>query len=280
MPSKVLYPTNPPINIDLTILGVHGVVHVASNLSFSEDPNAVIPEVIAGIDGILESATHEPMIKRFVFTSSSTAATNPKPNTKFNIDANTWNNETVERAWAPPPYEKARRWDVYGASKTQAEQALWKFMDEKKPHFEANAVLPNANFGPILSPQNQKDASTANWVTTTYETGPGDLASIPPQYFVDVRDTCKLHIAALVDEDIKSERIFAFAETFTWNQLLGVLRKLRPQRKFAEDVPDNGRDLSVVVKQGRAVEILNKNFGQSAWTPLEESVKVNIAHLD
>lgn len=255
------------------------MVHVASNLSFASDPNAVIPEVIDGINGVMESAAKEPQIKRFVFTSSSTAATNPKPNTKFNIDADTWNNETVEMAWAPPPYEDSRKWAVYGASKTQAEQAMWKFMEDKKPHFVANAVLPNANFGPILNPQIQ-DASTAAWITTLYKNGPDSLVGMPPQYFVDVRDTSKLHVAALIDEDIKSERIFAFAETYNWNQLMGILRKLRPQRKFAEDVKDDSKDLSTVTKRARAVEILNKNFGQSDWTPLEESVKANIAHLD
>lgn len=253
---------------------------MASNLSFASDPNAVIPDVVAGINSVMESAAKEPQIKRFVFTSSSTAATNPKPNTKFTIDANSWNNETVEMAWAPPPYEDSRKWAVYGASKTQAEQAMWKFMEDKKPHFVANAVLPNANFGPILSPQNQ-DASTAGWITTLYRDGlPAALAGIPPQWFVNVQDTAKLHVAALVDEDIKSERIFAFAHTYNWNQLLGILRKLRPQRKFTEDIKDDSQDLSTVTKRPRAVEILNKNFGQSDWTSLEESVKANIAHLD
>lgn len=228
----------------------------------------------------MESAAKEPQIKRFVFTSSSTAATTPRPNTKFAINADTWNNETVEQAWAPPPYEPMRAWAVYGASKTQAEQAMWKFMEDKKPHFVANAVLPNANFGPILSPQNQ-DASTAGWIVTLYKSGPTDmLAGIPPQWCVDVRDDAKLHVAALVDEDVKSERIFAFAHTVNWNQLLGVMRKLRPQAKIAEDLRDDSKDLSTVTERPRAVAILKKNFGQSDWTPLEESIKANIAHLE
>jgi len=67
------------------VKGTSGVVHVASNLSFSADPNAVIPEVIAGIKSILNSAKKEPSVKRFVYTSSSTAATNPKPNKKFTL---------------------------------------------------------------------------------------------------------------------------------------------------------------------------------------------------
>lgn len=45
--------------------------------------------------------------------------------------------------------EPERAWAVYGASKAQSEQAAWKFMDEKKPHFVFNSILPNANFGPV-----------------------------------------------------------------------------------------------------------------------------------
>lgn len=40
---------------------------------------------------------------------------------------------------------------MYGASKTEAERALWRFKDEKKPSFTINAVLPATNFGPVLS---------------------------------------------------------------------------------------------------------------------------------
>ena len=173
--------------------GTSGVVHVASNLTFDKDPNAVIPSVISGMNNTLAAAGTEPKVKRFVFTSSSTAATNPKPNTEFNIDENTWNNECVERAWTPPPYKEGHEWDVYGASKTQAEQALWKYVEEKKPHFEVNAVLPNWNTGPILNAKEQP-GSTGGWTAAIYEKGTDGLKTvegIPPQYFVDVlRQLC------------------------------------------------------------------------------------------
>lgn len=32
---------------------------------------------------------------------------------------------------------------TYNASKVQSEQALWKFMEERKPNFVANTVLPD-----------------------------------------------------------------------------------------------------------------------------------------
>lgn len=42
-----------------------------------------------------------------------------------------------------------RVWAVYGASKTQGEQAAWQFVKENKPSFTVNTILPNANFGAV-----------------------------------------------------------------------------------------------------------------------------------
>ena len=53
--------------------GVDGVAHTASNMTFDSNLNKVISEVLAGVNGILKSAASEPSVKRFVYTSSSTA---------------------------------------------------------------------------------------------------------------------------------------------------------------------------------------------------------------
>ena len=49
-----------------------------------------------------------------------------------------------------PPYTADREFAVYGAGKTEAEKALWKFVKEQEPHFICNTILPNCNFGNIL----------------------------------------------------------------------------------------------------------------------------------
>jgi nucleoside-diphosphate-sugar epimerase len=166
---------------DDAVKGCEGVVHVATNISFSKNPNEVIPDVIAGVTHTLEAADKEPSVKRFVFTSSSTAATNPVPNKEFTIDQSSYNQVAIDKAWADPPYTEAdRAWNVYGASKTQGEQAVWKYVKEKKPHFECNTVLPNANFGPILD--KSQDASTAGWIRDVFTKGfAPQLEQIPPR---------------------------------------------------------------------------------------------------
>jgi nucleoside-diphosphate-sugar epimerase len=87
---------------------------------------------------VIKAAAKFPNIKRVVYTSSSMAAASPAPDKELTIDENTWNESCVEAAWAPPPYEASRGYYVYGASKTQAEQALWKFVKEEKPGFVLN----------------------------------------------------------------------------------------------------------------------------------------------
>ena len=47
----------------------------------------------------------------------------------------------------------------------------------------------------------------------------------------------------MIDPACNGERIFAFADTFTGNQLLGILRKLYPDRSFMDD-RDDDREVS------------------------------------
>lgn len=73
-------------------------------------------------------------MKRFVYTSSSFAATLPKPGERFTISTNTFNNEAVERAWKP----NASGETVYAASKVEAERAIMKWVDENKSSLIVN----------------------------------------------------------------------------------------------------------------------------------------------
>ncbi|KAF7926117.1 uncharacterized protein EAE97_010417 [Botrytis byssoidea] len=261
---------------DEAVKGVTGIAHVASNLSFSPNPNDVIPECLAGVNGLLKSAAAEPSVKRFVITSSSMAATSPKPNKEFYIDENTWNDEDVEAAHAPPPYEPSRTWAVYGSSKVESERAVWNFVKEKKPGFVANAVLPDTVMGLVLDPA---QGSTGGLVRQLYLGDNSMMKNLPPQYFVDVQDVGRLHVSALIDEDVKNERLFAFAKPFNNNILLRTFRKLRPNAKIMDDFHDDSiNDLSKVANQ-RAEELLKRDFGRTGFTSLEISLANTIQGL-
>lgn len=153
---------------------------MASVINLDPDPNNVIPAVVKGAVNAASSAAKQASVKRFVYTSSSTAITAPKPNVEFTISTDDWNNEAIEAAWKPPPYEAGREWVTYGASKTLAEQEIWKFVKEQKPGFVLNSVLPNANFGEILS--DKQPASTAGWIKMIYNGNTDAVKGVPPQW--------------------------------------------------------------------------------------------------
>lgn len=152
------------------VSGVSAVIHTASNLSFSSNPDDVIPGVIKGTVDALAAAAKEPSVKRFVLTSSSTAVINPKANTPVTVTAETWNDAAVTAAYGEPPYTG---YVVYSASKTLGEREAWKFVREKKPAFTLNTVLPNMNFGASLDPANQGHPSSSGLLAALFK---GDSA--------------------------------------------------------------------------------------------------------
>ncbi|KAF7561190.1 hypothetical protein G7046_g2948 [Stylonectria norvegica] len=269
-----------PNAFDEAVKGVQGVVHTASIVSFSPDPNAVIPPTIAGVVNLLRSASKEPSIKSFVYTSSSMACAGgvPGSNKSFGIDSSTWNDEQIREAWSvtSEPFPPTHAAVVYGASKAEAEKALWKFVEEEKPHFQVNAVLPDLNAGEVLSLKGS--LSTAIFMRMVYENGIGFVKTLPQQWYVNVNDTARVHVAALLSKLVNNERIFAFAEPFTWNEVLAVLRKLYPSKEFADDIPDAERS-NMTVANGRGLQLLKDVFGREGWTSLEETVTENVKDL-
>lgn len=103
------------------------------------------------------------------------------------------------------------------------------------------------------------------------------LSEFPPQYFVNVSDNAKLHVAALVDPACNGDRIFAFTAPYTYNDILSVFRKLEPGRDFGEDV-EQGRDLSVVPNK-EAEELLRKHYGHG-FVGFEETLRQCVAPVD
>jgi nucleoside-diphosphate-sugar epimerase len=254
-----------------------GVAHVASDLSFNPDPNVVITGCINGIKAILQEAHSTPTITRFVYTSSSNAATRPLVDEPKCIDSSSWNDDILEEAWAPPPYGDDRAYAVYAASKVACERAAWDFMRDQQPSFVFNTVLPNYTSGIILHPLSINGiGSTARWVRDVFdhpfeEQFVQKLRDQDPGWQVDVEDIAKLHLAALTFSDVKSERLLGFAHKYNYNTFLETFRMLAPERKFAPDDPGQ-RHPSTVPNAQRSVEILKK-LGRDGWVPFEESIR-------
>jgi nucleoside-diphosphate-sugar epimerase len=261
---------------DEAVKGCDGFIHTATPVMSINDPNVAIPMVIAGATNALKAAAAAG-IKRVVLTSSSTAAASPQPNKVFNIDPTVWNEDAVKAAWAPPPYDGVeRKLNVYSASKTQAEQAAWDFV--KSPNANGitlNCVLPNMNMGEILSIEHQGYPSTMGWIKALWDgfcgEGQSELKDMPAQYYINVDDNANVHVAALIYEDVKSERLFTFAKPYNWNTLLALLRRMYPEKSFVDDFEGLGEDKSIVANE--RAEALLKSISGHGWTSLEDSVR-------
>lgn len=75
-------------------LGAAGVVRVAS-IMMGGFPQEVIPPVVAGGLNALKSAAEELSMTRFVYISSSIAATLAKPNVTLAVGETTYNEEAI-----------------------------------------------------------------------------------------------------------------------------------------------------------------------------------------
>jgi nucleoside-diphosphate-sugar epimerase len=170
---------------------------------------------------------------------------------------------------------------VYSASKTKAEKALWAAVESNKPPFQIASVLPSVNYGTRFR---ETGNSTADWIMSAYNANAvsdipteNPMSQFPPQYFVNVSDTAKLHVAALIDPACNGERIFGFAAPHTYNEVLAIFRKLEPGKDFGEDV-DIGEDLTEVPNK-EAEDLLRKHYGHG-FVSLEETVKQGIAPVE
>lgn len=124
---------------DSALEGASGFVHVASDMSNSTDPDLVIGNAVKGVLNALRAAKKEGEgMKRFVYTSSSTAATLPKPGEVFSVTAESWNNDAVEIAWKTDAAVEKDAFVVYAASKTESERAAWKWARETEHDFVMN----------------------------------------------------------------------------------------------------------------------------------------------
>ncbi|KAM0721984.1 hypothetical protein Q7P37_002910 [Cladosporium fusiforme] len=256
---------------DEAVKGVDGVVHLASVLTFSAVPNEVIPPTVQATVNILEAIMKEPKVKSLVVTSSSNAALSLVANVKLTITKDTWNDQILEdirTEISPSPYK------VYAASKTEAEKALWKTVKAIKPPFQVATVLPSTNFGHRVRATGN---STGDWPLAIFNGKKTMLSSLPPHYFINVRDDAKLHVIALIDPACNGERLFGFTAPYNLNQVLAVFRKLYPDKVFDEE-KDVGEDLTKV-PNAEAEELLRKHYGRG-FIGFEETIKESLEPAD
>jgi hypothetical protein len=276
----------------------------------------VIPQAIAFAENALKSAYKENSVKRFVLTSSSSAAVLSIPGAPgVEVLEDTWNEFAVKAAWAEPPYTPERGGVVYAASKTEAEKAVWKYHKEnrdKRPDLVVNTgegsnssldrvrlltclVLPNFNFGKSLDPVNQGHPSSSGLPVALWQGQvtpfhhiivprmylffrlKSVIAKLFLEYYINVQDTGRLHVAAAVFDHIKDRRIFGFAGRFNWDEILDILRKAAPNKEFPANF-SSGSDANEIKPRAEAEQLL-RDLGRPVWVSLEETVLDNVSDV-
>ncbi|KAF2430771.1 NAD(P)-binding protein [Tothia fuscella] len=257
---------------DEAIQDCDAVIHVASDMTFGPHPNEVITPVVKGTKSILRSAAKNASVKRFVLTSSSCAVLMPSLDRCLRVGKKDWNEDSIKKAWESPPYTVERAVDVYAASKTEGERALWEFVKDEKPAFVANAILPNVNMGGILS----SPGVTGDAVLRVSR---GEIPkNIGPQYMIDVIDDARLHIiAAVLDGSLENDRIFAFNVAFNWTDIVNAIKEVRPAAVgVAIPQKDEPRDLSEVPNE-QGAKLLREWYAQeTGYKPLVQTVRENL----
>ncbi|KAK8064558.1 beta-glucosidase 1 [Apiospora phragmitis] len=166
--------------------------------------------------------------------------------------------------------------DVYYASKTKGEQVAWAWVQEHARRFVFNTLLPDTNFGSVLDARHQGHHGTHAWIKALYDRGvravPPEIGNQPPQSFVNIQDDAVLQVAALIYDDVRNERLFAFAHHYNFDDILAVLRKVcPPSHRLAAGFPGQGRNLTTV-PNARARALVVRMTGRG-WTSLEDTVR-------
>ncbi|KAH0843828.1 Aldehyde reductase 2 [Fonsecaea pedrosoi] len=289
-------------SFDEAVKGVSGVVHTASDLTINPDPNQVIPKVVAGSLNLMAAAASQPSIKSVVLTSSCAASYVIGSGSTTVVDqgvcvcvcvcvwksedikdwsrlmwtdADTWNDAAVQAAWSDETPAEARGFQVYTASKVEGEREAWRWFEKNKPGYAFNTILPPFNVGPILCPE--IGGSTMGFVRQLLE-GDGFVTKLlPPQWHINVRDDARVHVAALLDPSVNCQRLFPFATPFNWTDIIGLLRRLRPENdRIPPPPPNEGRDTMEIKLRGKAEELIQSFFGVDGYVGLEESVAAGL----
>ncbi|KAI8628125.1 NAD(P)-binding protein [Xylariaceae sp. FL1651] len=250
-----------------------GVVHLASEMAFSPDPNKMIPPSLAMVNNVLTAASKTSSVKRVVYTSSQ--VTLPSISEPGVINGSSWQpraDEVIAHAWAEP-YTPDKARSVYVAGKISAERACWDFVKREKPSFVLNTVVPGFVIGESIHPKLVSSSNSA--ILGMLDSDPfsvGFLRGISPASSVNLDDTAVLHLAALIREDVSNERLLALGETFDFNRLVDVLEQLAPGSNLPARLEDPGKQVAEIDTK-REVELL-KALGKGGFTGFEESVRV------
>lgn len=250
--------------------GVQGIVHAATDLTFSDKADDVIPAVLQSYAYLLESAQSNGEIRRIVFTSSGIVVGSANFNEQIqNLDSHSWSEKAAQEYKTNP-----NAVSVYAASKLLSEKAVWDFAKTKNPSFVVNTVIPFGTFGAALP--GLKPHGTAIQLLELAAGRPSMLPVIGPGFHIDVFDVAKLHILCLTRDDVRNERIIAANEGYSINSMLDLIKKVKPNASLPERQQDWNKVDNTKYDVKRGQELLSD---QGGFRSFEYSVRGHLENL-
>lgn len=215
------------------------VLHLAAPFHYNAtdfEKELMIPAV-QGSTAILEACASIKSVKRIVHTNSFAciydAAAGPQPGKTYT--AKDWSPLTYQDGVDAPNAPTA-----YRASKTAAERAAWKFMEDNNTGFDMVSLCPAMVFGPFLpqsKPSSIAGVNTSNqmvWGVVSV----GRDSAVPPTkgpVWVDVRDVADAHVRSLVVPEAGGGRYLLAQSVYCNQELADVSRDALSQ--YANRIP-------------------------------------------
>ncbi|KAK5107407.1 hypothetical protein LTR62_001311 [Meristemomyces frigidus] len=214
------------------------VIHTASPFHFNvtDVQKELLDPAIIGTTGILKSIKKSaPSVKKVVITSSFASIVNPYKGNwpEHTYSEEDWNPITQEQAVENPA-------NGYRASKTFAEKAAWKFVEEEKPNFSLSTMCPPLVLGPIVHYLNSLDGLNTSNQRIRDIMGGKAKEEIPPTgtyIWVDVRDLALCHVLAIEKEAAANKRFFITTGYFSNKEIAQIIEKHYP--KYKDQVPSS-----------------------------------------
>ncbi|KAI5992204.1 hypothetical protein EDD15DRAFT_2272940 [Pisolithus albus] len=231
---------------DEVVKGVDAVAHTASPFHFNAHrPEELIEPAVKGTVGVLQSVLkHGTSVKRIVITSSVAAILRDEP-TPVTFTENDWNQQSLDLV--NELGEKAPNMVKYRASKTLAEKAAWKFVEDHKReiNWDVTTLNPPFVFGPAI--HELTDPASLNTSAKVFydyvadaskaEAVGNDFLATSGGCWVDVRDLAEAHRLALEKQEAGGERIIICSGPFKWQDFIDAANALDPPPKLSKPIP-------------------------------------------
>ncbi|KAF9507088.1 hypothetical protein BS47DRAFT_1423917 [Hydnum rufescens UP504] len=255
-----------PGAFDEAIKGATHLAHVAAPISTQQNDieTDILQPAIAGTTSALETALHEPSVRKVVVTSTFASCVDPskgwRPDyTHTEADFNPLTREDAINTDLSLPncVPLLRPWVPYMVAKLLAEKAAWEIASRPDAHFGLTVCLPTYIFGPSILPL-EKGAGSLNysngviWSIANAQ-GAEHMPIVGPQW-ADVRDVARAHVLALSKKEVDGQRFLLYAGPYYNSDIAEIVKKhfptlspsTGPSQKFDHYRIDNSKSINTL----------------------------------